>query len=105
MGEGHLATCLINGRTRLGGPLKAGFHYDCEYERRRLDPLYPNCHGTEVPPSKDTHVKISHRATPSDKRKSGDRSFERPPRISLAYSITDDDSFRGALSPTPTFVP
>ena len=39
--DGHLSACLINNRARFGGPLKANFHYDCEYERRKLDDAYP----------------------------------------------------------------
>ncbi len=62
VGSGHRPACLINGRTRLGAPIKCGFHYDCEYERGRLDAFYPNCHAANVAPGKDTYVNIS----PSD---------------------------------------
>lgn len=58
----HLPTCLINSRTRLGGPLDALFHYDCDYENRDLDGSYPNCHGVGTEPSSTTHVNIA----PSD---------------------------------------
>ena len=60
--EGHQPACLINGRVRLGATIRTGFHYDCEYDRGTLDSLYPNCHGEDVAPSRDTHVNIS----PSD---------------------------------------
>lgn len=59
VGKGHTPTCLVNGRTRLGGPLKAGFHYDCDYERRDLDAVYPNCHSFKQKPSKGAYVNIS----------------------------------------------
>ncbi len=62
VGDGHRFECLINGRARLGAPIKAGFHYDCCYERGRLDAFYANCHGANVGPSKNTYVNIS----PSD---------------------------------------
>ena len=58
----HLPSCLIKGRVRLGGPIDALFHYDCEYERGELDAVYPNCHGLDTAPSKRTHVNIA----PSD---------------------------------------
>ncbi len=62
VGDGHRPECLMNGRARLGAPIKAGFHYDCEYERRRVDSFYPNCHDAHVAPTNKTYVNIS----PSD---------------------------------------
>ena len=58
----HLPACLINSRARLGGPLDALFHYDCDYENRSLDRSYPNCHGVGTEPNSTTHVNIA----PSD---------------------------------------
>lgn len=58
----HLPSCLIKSRARLGGPIDALFHYDCEYEHENVDPSYPNCHGAEIVPAKRTHVNIA----PSD---------------------------------------
>ena len=59
LAESHQPSCLINARARLGGPLDAHFHYDCDYARRDLDGSYPNCHGTACKPSKRTHVNIA----------------------------------------------
>ena len=62
VGAGHKASCLINGRVRLGAPIDALFHYDCDYERKELDREYPNCHCTLQKTAKTTHANIA----PSD---------------------------------------
>ena len=62
VGEGHRPECLIGGRVRFGGPFDSQFHYDCEYERRAVDPIYPNCHDADTAPAVNTHVNIA----PSD---------------------------------------
>jgi hypothetical protein len=59
IGEGHVPACLINGRVRLGAPIRSGFHYDCSYEKGGLDPHYPNCHAVDQAPASVTHVNIS----------------------------------------------
>lgn len=59
VGEGHLLPCLINGRARLGGPISANFHYDCEYERGNVDTEYPNCHSAPTAPTKTNYVNIA----------------------------------------------
>ena len=56
---GHKHACLINSRARFGGSLKPNFHYDCEYERRKLDDAYPNCHDEKQSPTQNTHVNIA----------------------------------------------
>ncbi len=55
----HNTDCHINSRVRLGGPLKANFHYDCHYEHRDLDVAYPNCHDSPDSPARNTHVNIA----------------------------------------------
>lgn len=57
--QGHDPSCHINSRVRLGGPLKANFHYDCSYLRRELDAFYLNCHDKQNSPAQTTHVNIS----------------------------------------------
>lgn len=59
VGDGHSHSCLINGRARLGGPIQANFHYDCEYERGNVDAQYPNCHHVATAPSKRHYVNIA----------------------------------------------
>jgi hypothetical protein len=61
-GQGHLPECLISARVRLGGPFDSRFHFDCEYEKKGLDPIYPNCHGADTAPAANSHVNIA----PSD---------------------------------------
>lgn len=56
---GHRPECHINSRVRLGAPLRANFHYDCDHERRKMDTTYPNCHGMLHTPTKHTHVNIA----------------------------------------------
>lgn len=59
VGIGHTASCLINGRVRLGGPLRAGFHYDCDHERGGLKATYPNCHDVQQASANGAYVNIS----------------------------------------------
>lgn len=57
----HNPECLLKARSRLGGPFRHTFHYDCTPVHGHLAPAYPNCHGGLVAP-KPTHVNIA----PSD---------------------------------------
>jgi hypothetical protein len=43
--EGHPASCFLNGRIRLGGAIKDGFHYDCTKDGQALAGSRHNCHG------------------------------------------------------------
>jgi len=46
VGDGHLPSCLLNSRLRLGGHSDAGFHYDCtQGSNGVLSGAFPNCHG------------------------------------------------------------
>jgi len=56
--RGHVPTCLLNARSRLGGSYAHNFHFDCEPTSGSLDKTYPNCHGAPVPPKKQ-HVNIA----------------------------------------------
>lgn len=55
----HVSACLVNSRARLGAAIAGSFHYDCTHENEDLEPAYPNCHGAQTAPSKDTHVNIA----------------------------------------------
>lgn len=62
--NGHSNRCLINSRVRLGASIKKGFHYDCSYERRKIEGNYINCHADTINISsrKEGYINIS----PSD---------------------------------------
>lgn len=53
----HRLECLLNARSRLGGPYKYDFHYDCEPVKGKLASEYPNCHDAFSRPKPD-HVNI-----------------------------------------------
>lgn len=57
-GNGHLTSCYVNGRVRLGGSFNPRFHYDCSPMRGRLKSHYQSCHGQDVSPKASTHVNI-----------------------------------------------
>lgn len=59
IGKSHFPACLINGRVRLGAPIRSGFHYDCSYANGGLDPHFPNCHAAHQASANTTHVNIS----------------------------------------------
>lgn len=56
--DGHAVYCLINARSRLGGPYEHAFHYDCSPAKGKLADHFPNCHG-EPGPAKEKHVNIA----------------------------------------------
>lgn len=58
-GSGHLASCYIHGRVRLGGSFNPRFHYDCSPMRGDLKSHYKSCHGQDVRPKAPTHVNIA----------------------------------------------
>lgn len=39
----HTVQCTLNSMFRLGGPIAAGFHFDCE-RAPRVEGRFPNCH-------------------------------------------------------------
>jgi hypothetical protein len=55
---GHMQTCLLNARSRLGGSYAHNFHFDCEPTSGGLNKTYPNCHAAPTPPKKQ-HVNIA----------------------------------------------
>jgi hypothetical protein len=58
-GEGHLPSCLLNSRLRLGGHYESGFHYDCTMgERGALEGTFPNCHGAQCAKAGHPHLNI-----------------------------------------------
>lgn len=57
--NGHKHSCLISGRVRLGGPIVAGFHYDCSYNRGNVDKIFLNCHGQKVSTVRREYVNIA----------------------------------------------
>lgn len=56
--DDHSPTCLLNARSRLGGPYDYKFHYDCIPAKGSLRSEYGNCHSTPCAP-KSTHVNIA----------------------------------------------
>lgn len=57
-GEGHEARCALNGRFRLGGPIAAGFHFDCT-RPPRLEGRFCNCHDVEANFAGKPHLNIA----------------------------------------------
>jgi hypothetical protein len=55
---GHLSSCLLNARSRIGGSYDYRFHYDCEPKKGRLRTAYEDCHGA-MTVAKSTHVNIA----------------------------------------------
>lgn len=55
--KGHLSTCLLNARSRLGGSVSYNFHYDCTAVTK-LNSEYPDCHGQPKAPN-IKHINIA----------------------------------------------
>jgi hypothetical protein len=59
-GPGHLPTCLLNDRFRLGGEVAAGFHYDCTRgDSGRLAGNFSNCHDVRGRYAGTPHLNIA----------------------------------------------
>jgi len=56
---GHLLTCLLSGRRRLGAPYDPAFHYDCTSSGARLSGNFYGCHEVESWRDGDPHLNIA----------------------------------------------
>jgi len=56
--DAHEKQCLLNARSRLGGPFDYTFHYDCAAAKGTLPLHSPNCHGEDIE-NKPTHINIA----------------------------------------------
>lgn len=61
--NGHIKACLLSSRVRIGGPIIARFHYDCDYfPKREVKDTFANCHDQPTVAKKTSHANIA----PSD---------------------------------------
>lgn len=59
----HNRTCVLASRIRLGGPIVARMHYDCDYfPKQAVNDEFMNCHDQPESAKKTTHANIA----PSD---------------------------------------
>lgn len=57
--EGHRDRCLIASRVRIGGPIIARMHYDCDYHPKRpVTDDFINCHGESAKVKRTSHANI-----------------------------------------------
>jgi hypothetical protein len=58
--NGHISSCVLNGRLRLGAAFQPAFHFDCQYESgRNFIGSLPSCHGQLTTVQGRAYVNIS----------------------------------------------